>query len=85
MVEGGVRIITNFLEQQLAQSAVITVVPRFVGGVNALQPAAGTSLPPPRLSPVAYTPAGEDLVIWGNLTFPEALAVQPELQQKQRP
>lgn len=88
MVEGGVQVITSFLHAQLAQSAVITVAPRFVGGVNALQ--AGDAhhapaLPLPRLAPVAYTPAGEDLVVWGDLAWPEAAPVQPRVHQKSRP
>ena len=62
------------------------LVTRFVGGVNALHtaPAPG-ALALPRLAPVAYTPAGEDLVVWGDLDWPQTLAVRAEAQQERRP
>jgi 3,4-dihydroxy 2-butanone 4-phosphate synthase/GTP cyclohydrolase II len=84
MVEGGAQVLTSFIAEQTAQSAVITLVPRFVGGVNALQTPVSPALSLPRLSPVAYTPAGEDLVVWGDLAWPEAVTVRSEIQQKQR-
>ncbi len=86
MVEGGVQVLTSFLAAQLGQSAVITIAPRLVGGVNALKPSAPAALPSlPRLSPVAYTPAGEDLVVWGDLAWPEPVALRSERQLGHRP
>lgn len=38
MVEGGARIITSFVQQELADQLVLTICPRFVGGQNALVP-----------------------------------------------
>ena len=85
MVEGGVRVLSSFLAAQLGQSAVITVAPRLVGGVNALLPGSPAAQPKlPRLAPVAYTPAGEDVVVWGDLAWPEPLALRSEPQGEHR-
>jgi riboflavin-specific deaminase-like protein len=81
MVEGGAQILASFMAEQLAQAAVITVVPRFVGGLRALgQPLAegGALFAPalaPALSSVSYTPAGADLVVWGEFASPREAAV----------
>jgi 3,4-dihydroxy 2-butanone 4-phosphate synthase/GTP cyclohydrolase II len=96
MVEGGAGILRSFVAGQLAQAAVITVVPRLVGGVPALgapaagadnlaygsQPAAShTPAPFPQLTAVAYTPAGEDLVVWGDLAWPQVTPIRPGMQK----
>jgi len=70
MVEGGAQVLTSFLEQGLAQSMVITIAPRLVGGLHAF-----TLAPPnrdaehvaPRMTQVIFTPAGDDLVVWAEL------------------
>lgn len=85
MVEGGVRVLTSFMQSQLAQSAVITVAPRFVAGVNVLQAAAPAALAGlAHLENVAYTPAGEDLVVWGDLAWPNQAAFPSSMRQGQR-
>jgi riboflavin biosynthesis pyrimidine reductase len=63
MVEGGAQVITSFLKQGLADIAIITIAPLFVGGVNAL-----TEFIPamPRLNDVGYQRYGEDMVVWGR-------------------
>ena len=86
MVEGGSQLLTSFMQQQLAQSAVITITPRLLGGLGAI----GTSLAAngsaaaatPRLTGVSYTPAGEDLVVWGDFAWPQAAAVARPPQKR---
>ena len=70
MVEGGARILSAFLQQQLAHFAVVTVAPLFLGGYQAVQWTNERPLAPPRLRTPAYTEAGEDLILWGELHYP---------------
>jgi riboflavin-specific deaminase-like protein len=88
MVEGGAQILTSFMQEQLAQAAVITIAPRFLGGVAAISAPMAARGFTPHLASVAYTPAGEDLVVWGEFVSPEMAqvnqAVQPSPQKRTR-
>jgi 3,4-dihydroxy 2-butanone 4-phosphate synthase/GTP cyclohydrolase II len=67
MVEGGATVISSFLQSRLVDYCVITVVPKLIGGVRALdQPALAERLP---LSIVdcRYQPLGGDLVVYGSI------------------
>lgn len=64
MVEGGAHVLESFVAAHLAHYAVITLAPRLVGGLHAYH--AGSNGALPRLAQVAYTPAGEDLIVWGE-------------------
>ncbi|MDQ7784753.1 MAG: RibD family protein [Desulfomonilaceae bacterium] len=68
MVEGGSRIITNFLYERLANYIVLTVAPVFVGGLHAVSDL-GQSDPTCflRLQDPSHTWIGGDLVVWGAL------------------
>jgi GTP cyclohydrolase II len=68
MVEGGSRIITNFLQERLANYIVLTVAPVLVGGLHAVCDL-GQSDPDrfPRIKEPAHTTAGDDLILWGEL------------------
>jgi 3,4-dihydroxy 2-butanone 4-phosphate synthase/GTP cyclohydrolase II len=70
MVEGGAKIITSFLRARLVDHAVVTIAPRLLGGLGALG-----SLSPevrPRLrAPAAYR-LGDDIVLAGELQWPES-------------
>jgi riboflavin-specific deaminase-like protein len=66
MVEGGARVITSFVNCRLVDQFIVTVSPRFVGGLpvfdsDGLQ--CGTHL---ELAEVSYRHAGNDLIIWGR-------------------
>jgi GTP cyclohydrolase II len=80
MVEGGARVITSFLNQQLVDRILITIAPLFVGGVHAPE---GRSKPDlttdimkncdpatqpllPRLRDWDFARFGEDLLMWGR-------------------
>ena len=66
MVEGGARVITSFLATRLVDHLVLTIAPRFVGGLPAV---AGNGERPavlPRLSGLRHRQLGADLVVWGR-------------------
>lgn len=69
MVEGGSRIITNFLMERLAEFLVLTVAPVLVGGLRAVSDL-GQSDPRHflRLKDFGHRWLGEDLIVWGHLT-----------------
>lgn len=70
LVEGGARILGSFLRARLVDFVVLTVAPRFVGGVAAL---AGSELESfPRLVRWRSERCGEDLVLAGELDWSDA-------------
>ena len=66
MVEGGAQVITSFVNARLVDQFVVTISPRFVGGLSVLN-ANGmhfdTNL---ELTEVSYRSMGEDLIIWAQ-------------------
>lgn len=68
LVEGGARILTSFLESKLVDYLVVTISPRFVGGVRPLDARELSSFP----SLVSWRSerVGEDLVVAGGLVWP---------------
>ena len=70
MVEGGARILTSFLENRLADYAVITIAPVFLGGYQLIQSAcagAGFDAVMPRLQNVQQVQVMTDTVLWGEI------------------
>jgi 3,4-dihydroxy 2-butanone 4-phosphate synthase/GTP cyclohydrolase II len=67
LVEGGARILTSFLESKLVDYVVVTLSPRFIGGVRPLESRELSSYP----SLVSWRSerVGEDLVVAGGLVF----------------
>lgn len=63
MVEGGAQVIQSFLEQRLANHLVITLAPRFLGGLPAVQ----TLATPLDLFNVRYRQLGADLIVEADL------------------
>jgi GTP cyclohydrolase II len=73
MVEGGSRIITSFLRERLVDLLILTACPLLVGGLRAVDDLAGSGpLRFPRLRHPHYAQAGEDLILWGELTWGQA-------------
>lgn len=69
MVEGGARVLTSFLENGLADYAVITIAPVFLGGYQVIQPArAGDEFGAvmPRLQNVQQVRLAPDIALWGE-------------------
>jgi riboflavin biosynthesis pyrimidine reductase len=77
MVEGGAHVLESFVAGHLAHYAVITLAPRLVGGLHAYH--AGSNGALPRLAQVAYTPAGEDLIVWGEPVWGQPAIDKPVL------
>ena len=65
MVEGGAQIIRTVLAHGLADHAVITVAPVFIGGLNAY--GAQTDQNIPQIAYPSVVQLGRDTVIWGKL------------------
>jgi riboflavin-specific deaminase-like protein len=63
MVEGGARVIGSFLNQKLVDRVMLTIVPFFVGGLNAIETPISDSL---ELRNLSYLSAGRDVVILGE-------------------
>lgn len=79
MVEGGARILTSFLGERLADYAVVTLAPVYVGGYGVFQPrrddpaatvgAAGEPRALPRLENPSSLHVGPDLTLWGRFSW----------------
>lgn len=67
MVEGGGRILTQVVNQQLFDLLVLTIAPMMVGGVPAFAPHQGLlHHQHMRIADPHWLPVGEDLVLWGH-------------------
>ncbi len=63
MVEGGARVITSFLKENLVDQLVLTLAPMLVGGLRAPE----EPIDLPRLRAFEYQACGKDLIVWGKL------------------
>ena len=72
MVEGGASIITSVLTSHLADQFLLTISPRFVGGLRAVkaQERRSTETAMPRLRNMQFQWLAEDLIIRGDLDRP---------------
>ncbi len=75
MVEGGARVITSFISQQMVDFVVLTLSPIIVGGFQAVQLPSlelegSTAADFPRLGDFAVEKLGADLVLWGRMVWP---------------
>lgn len=68
MVEGGATVINGFLLNRLVDYCVITVVPKLIGGVRAIDnPPSAAHSPPLSIVDCRYQPLGGDLVVYGSI------------------
>lgn len=68
MVEGGPSIFTSFLAARLADYAVVTVAPFWVGGVHAVNQSISPSVEKyPRIADPHVVQVGPDVTLWGAL------------------
>jgi 3,4-dihydroxy 2-butanone 4-phosphate synthase/GTP cyclohydrolase II len=66
MVEGGARVITSFIRDQLVDALVITISPRLMGGLPVIETSAsdgGIDVP---LEGTVYERMGRDLILWAR-------------------
>lgn len=76
MVEGGARVITSFLASRMVDRLVITITPKLVGGLRAVEnplvsvrDAAGDDNHSPKLINFAYEPSGEDIIFRATVSW----------------
>lgn len=74
MVEGGASVITAFLQAGLADSVVLTITPTLVGGYKAVgELGYQAKQAMPRISPLHSDRVGDEIFLWGALSYPERL------------
>lgn len=72
MVEGGAKVISGFVRARLADAIVLTVAPTLVGGYKAIANLGiHTRTQLPRIAPLHTQRLDDDLIMWGNLHYPE--------------
>ena len=72
MVEGGAKVITEFLKLGLADAIVMTVAPKLLGGYKAVGDLEVEDISfSPTISPIHYEKLDEDLIVWGDLKYSE--------------
>lgn len=72
MIEGGAAVITACLRAELADAAVLTVAPVFIGGYNAIGKMNNPdTLSFPRIEALNSRQLGDELIIWGRLCYDE--------------
>ena len=72
MVEGGARVLTEFLKAGLADAIVMTMAPKILGGYKAIGDLELKDyLLSPSISPLNFEKLEEDLIVWGDLHYGE--------------
>jgi riboflavin-specific deaminase-like protein len=66
MVEGGAQVITSFINARLVDQFIVTVSPRFVGGLSVINSYGLRSETNLELTEVDYRHMGDDLIIWAR-------------------
>jgi len=66
MVEGGARVITSFIRQQVADLFIITISPQFVGGLPVLDADAAGGAVRLQFEEAFYQTMGRDLILWAR-------------------
>lgn len=61
MVEGGAQVIQSFLEARLFEALIVTIAPRWIGGLPAVN---GNALSVPPLREFTWEQYGADVVLW---------------------
>ena len=72
MVEGGARVITSFLQEQLIDCFVLTITPCFIGGLHAVEKLllpthCGSHTLTKKTKILGSERYGRDLVVWGSM------------------
>lgn len=66
MVEGGARVITSFIRNQLADLVVITISPRLLGGLPVIDAGASDGDLDLQLSDAHHQTLGRDFILWAR-------------------
>ena len=67
MVEGGATVISSFLRSRLVDYCVITVAPKLIGGLKAMDNFHPSNDQPLSIVDCRYQPLGGDLIIYGSI------------------
>lgn len=78
MVEGGASIITSVLTSRLADQFLLTIAPRFVGGLRAVKPLPFADGQLPHLRNLHHQWLAGDLIIWAKL-YPSTMESDEQL------
>jgi riboflavin-specific deaminase-like protein len=74
MVEGGATVITAFLNAKMADSIIITIAPWLIGGYKAVSDLKENDLSQlPALKNFNYGSSGNDLIVYGDLSYGEEI------------
>ncbi len=74
MVEGGAKVITEFLRLGLADAIVMTMTPKLIGGYKAVGDIDIEDISvAPLISPINFEKLGDDLIVWGDLNYSESV------------
>lgn len=74
MVEGGAKVIAEFLTQGLCDYLIVTVAPIFLATLNSVSLALDAKAPLPKLTEMRHCRIGKDLLIWGTPIFEASAA-----------
>jgi riboflavin biosynthesis pyrimidine reductase len=66
MVEGGARVITSFIRQQLADVLVVTISPQLLGGLPVIDPEESAEAVDLQFGEASFQTLGRDLVLWAR-------------------
>jgi len=76
MVEGGARVITNFLRARLVDRIVTTIVPVLIGGVRGVTALLADADRFPRLRRAAMQQLGDDWIASGEIEWDDATSMR---------
>jgi 3,4-dihydroxy 2-butanone 4-phosphate synthase/GTP cyclohydrolase II len=72
MVEGGGKTISTFFKHHLVNYCVITITPKIIGGLRAIEGLSAAGEAPLTLSDCRYQTLGSDIIAYGPVRFPQS-------------
>jgi len=66
MVEGGAKVITSFIHAELVDLFIITISPKFIGGLQVIESRNGDLFSKLNLTGISYETLGKDIVVWAS-------------------
>lgn len=72
MVEGGGKTLSTFFKHHLVNYCVITITPKIIGGLRAIEGVSAAGEAPLTLSDCRYQTLGSDIIAYGPVHFPQS-------------
>ena len=66
MVEGGAKVITSFIHAELVDLFIITISPKFIGGLQVIETRDGDLYSKLKLTGINYETLGQDVIVWAK-------------------